>query len=51
MLTNWIATFRAWWQKHEAIRRLNALDEHLLVDMGTSRNGIVRFVSKPTRKG
>jgi len=46
----------AWWQRDMAIRKLNAMDDHLLADLGTSRTDIARFTrskeeaSLPTAK-
>lgn len=34
----------AWWQRDMAIRKLNAMDDHLLADLGTSRADIARFI-------
>lgn len=37
-------TLSAWWQRDLATRKLNAMDDHLLADLGTSRADIARFV-------
>lgn len=35
-----------WWQRRVTIYRLEALDDRLLADLGTSREQIARFVDE-----
>nr|WP_314256126.1 DUF1127 domain-containing protein [uncultured Devosia sp.] len=41
----------AWWQRDIAIRKLNAMDDHLLADLGTSRADIARFIRSTEEAG
>jgi uncharacterized protein YjiS (DUF1127 family) len=39
----------AWRQERIAIRKLELMDDHILIDMGTSRGTIREFVRRRTR--
>lgn len=50
MLGTSLRQFIFWRMERQTVRRLEALDDHLLADIGTDRRGIERFVRTYTRR-
>lgn len=46
MLHTLACRLRLWWLRLETRYRLDGLDDHLLADLGTSREGIDAFVER-----
>ena len=44
MLITLIEKLTNWWQRQMTIQRLEALDDHLLNDLGTTREDIACFI-------
>jgi len=49
MFETFTRRWRAWRLERLAVWRLRTLDDHLLEDMGTTRDGIDEFVRRKTR--
>lgn len=50
MFETFTRRWRAWRQERIAVRRLMAMDDHLLEDMGASRETITDYVRARTRR-